>query len=110
MARVLLDTCVPRRLSRALSGHDVTTAQREGLDKLEDGDLLDRIEGRFDFLITRDRNIEYQQSWADRTISLIVLRVKVQSPESFDALVPDLLAALSSLDPGQVCVVGPDPT
>jgi hypothetical protein len=61
MVRVLLDACVPHWLRRELTAFDVETAHFAGLDHLSDTELLGAIEGRYDVLVTLDRNLTYQQ-------------------------------------------------
>jgi predicted nuclease of predicted toxin-antitoxin system len=99
---VLLDACVPQWLRAELVGFDVTTAWYAGLDQLSDSELLAAIEGRFDILVTLDRNLVYQQKVAGRPICVIVLSVVDQTPEAFRALVPALIDALGEVKPGEV--------
>ena len=58
--RVLLDECLPRRLSALIAGHDVVTVPKAGLAGLANGTLLRRISGNFDAFITVDRNLPAQ--------------------------------------------------
>jgi predicted nuclease of predicted toxin-antitoxin system len=106
MVKVLLDACVPLRLRKRLTEFDVETAQHANLDKLPDGDLLMAIEGRYDVLVTRDRNLTLQQKIAGRSIAVVVLRSLDQSPAAFDALVPELKIAIGTAAPGTVTLVG----
>ena len=61
MIKVLLDACVPQWLRKELANVEVETAHFAGLDHLSDSELLAAIEGRFDVLVTLDRNLTYQQ-------------------------------------------------
>lgn len=106
MVNVPLDACVPHRLRRGLTEFDVKTAHRAGLDQLADGALLDAIEGRFDVLVTRDRNLTFQHKIAGRAIAAIALRSFEQSPMAFDALLPELKFAIGAATPGTVTLVG----
>ena len=54
--RILLDECVPRRLRRELSGHDVDTVAEMGWASLENGPLLEMASGKFDILLTTGCN------------------------------------------------------
>jgi predicted nuclease of predicted toxin-antitoxin system len=106
MVKVLLDACVPHRLCRGLTGFDVETAQSAGLDQNSDGALLAAIEGNYDVLVTRDRNLTFQQKITGRSIAVVVLRSIDQSPAAFDALLPELRVAISAAAPGNVTLVG----
>ena len=106
MVKVLLDACVPRRLQNGLNEFHVETAQQAGLDQLPDGDLLAAIDGRYEVLVTRDRNLVYQQKITGRSIAVVVLRTVDQSPAAFDALVPELKVAIGIAAPGTFTLVG----
>jgi predicted nuclease of predicted toxin-antitoxin system len=106
MVRVLLDACVPHWLRRELTEFAVETAHFAGLDHLSDTDLLDAIEGRYAVLVTLDRNLTYQQKIEKRSVAVIILRVAEQTPETFQALVPQLRAAVRSAAAGSIAVVG----
>src|SRR5262245_4276949 len=102
MAAVLPDACVPQWLRTELHDAEVTTARYAGLDEVSDSALLTAIEGRFDILVTLDRNLTQQQKMAGRPFGVIVLRVSDQAPESFRALLPELAKALRDVRPGEV--------
>ena len=57
MVAVLLDACVPHWLRNRLTEFDVETAHYAGFDHLLNGELLTAIEGRFDVLVTLDREV-----------------------------------------------------
>ena len=104
--RLLLDHCVPRTFTGSLIGHDVETARQRGWDALEDGDLLDRICGEFEGLITVDRNLRWQQNMADRPFFILVLIVRRNTIRHLALLVPQVLAAIANSRPGEVLLVG----
>ena len=106
MVKVLLDACVPHWLRKELKKYDVETAHYAGLDHLLDGALLDAIEGHFDVLVTLDRNLTYQQKIAGRSIAVVVIRARDQTPAAFRALLPDLITAIGAAGPGLVSVIG----
>jgi len=71
---VLCDHGTPKGLTRALSGHTIHTAQSSGWDTLSNGALLYAAEDAgFEFLLTTDRRIRYQQNLRVRRIALVVL-------------------------------------
>ena len=55
--KILLDECVPARLSRLLSQHEVITAQKAGWAGIKNGELLRRAAADFDAFVTVDRNL-----------------------------------------------------
>ncbi len=100
--RVLLDACVPRGLRKKLSGHEVRTAPEMGWGDLDNGELLDAMKGRFDALVTVDKRLPQQQHISDRPFGVVVLRARSNRLSDLLPLVPDLVAALSTLEPGGV--------
>jgi hypothetical protein len=59
--RVLLDEHLPVDLALELAGHDVDTVVGRGWAGITNGDLLRRMSGDYEVLITMDRGIEFQQ-------------------------------------------------
>jgi predicted nuclease of predicted toxin-antitoxin system len=100
--RVLLDSCVPRKLGREITEHVVETAPQLGCGDLDDGELLDAMGGRFDALVTVDKNLRFQQNLQGRRFGLIVLRAKTNRLTNLKPLVPKLRSALANLTPGDV--------
>jgi hypothetical protein len=47
--------------------------QREGWAGIENGDLLNLVDGRFDVMVLADKNLRYQQNLASRRIALVEL-------------------------------------
>lgn len=96
--RVLLDECTPRPLRKALVGHDVSTVEMANLKGVENGDLIQAAEGRFDALITADKNLRYQQNLTGRTIAIIEL--PFNSWPRLKPFVAGILDALKICTPG----------
>jgi len=71
--RVILDENVPAAVGRWLASHKVTTAQKAGYRGLDNGHLLKAVEGKFDVLVTADRNLRYQRNLAGRQIGIVEL-------------------------------------
>lgn len=103
---MLLDECLPRRLGRSLSGHTVSTVPDAGWAGLKNGELLARVGGAFDAFITVDRNLPAQQNVAGLTFGVVVLRASSNRLESLLPLVPEILTALDTLQPGAVIRIG----
>jgi hypothetical protein len=70
---IIFDENVPLPLRQFLAGHEVTTVQLEGWTGVQNGELISRIDGRFDVLILADKNLRYQQQLAGRKIALVEL-------------------------------------
>ncbi len=104
--RVLLDENIPVDLADLLPGHDVQTVSGLRWQGLKNGELLERAGGRFDAFITMDRNIRQQQALADRSFGVVLLRAPSNRIAQLEPLVPALLEALTSLEPGQLVRVG----
>ena len=103
--RVLLDECLPRKLGRLLVGHEVSTVQQAGWAGVGNGQLLARIAGKFDAFITVDQNLPAQQKTATLPFGIIVLRTPTNQLVDLAPLVPQMLAKLHTLRPGQVIAV-----
>jgi len=107
--RVVLDECLPRRLSLELSGHLVSTVPLGGWAGVSNGKLLARIAGNYDAFVTVDRNRPAQQKTAVLPFGVIVLRAPSNRLSDLRPLVPQILAALATVQPGQVVTVSAQP-
>jgi hypothetical protein len=108
--RILLDEQLPRRLTRAIPGHDVRTAQQEGWSGVSNGALL-RVAAAagFEVMITADRNLQFQQRVSGLSLGIIVLITRSTKIEDLMALVPGILDALTRVQPGQILLVSREP-
>jgi hypothetical protein len=104
--RVILDECLPKRLTRELPGHEARTVQQMGWSGISNGQLLSLIRGQFDAFITVDSNLAYQQNLANLPVAVVVLRAASNKIEDIRPLLPALLAALDFLNPCELRVVG----
>jgi predicted nuclease of predicted toxin-antitoxin system len=104
--RVLLDECLPKRLTRELPGHEARTVQQMGWSGISNGKLLTLMRGQFDAFITVDSNLAYQQNLSTLPVAVVVLRAPSNKIEDLRPLLPRLLATLAVLKPGQLLVVG----
>jgi len=73
-----------------------------GWGDLDNGDLLDAMQGIFDALVTVDKRLPNQQHIKDRPLGVAVLRANSNRLADLLPLVPGLLAALAVLRPGTV--------
>ncbi|MCO5202191.1 MAG: DUF5615 family PIN-like protein [Chloroflexi bacterium] len=107
MARILIDECLDRRLARLLPGHAVETVYSLRWTGIPDRILLDRMESRFDVLLTADQSLPNQQNLDQRPFSVIVLRPRRNRLPDVLELLPQLVGALNNLQPGAVVEIAP---
>ena len=97
--RIIFDQGVPAPLRDLLPGHLVQTAFELGWSTIANGELLARAEGRFDALITTDRNLNKQQNLAGRRLAILVL--PTTSWPRLRGMGAEIAAAVGALTPGQ---------
>jgi hypothetical protein len=101
--RILLDECVPRRLRREFSGHDVHTVHEMGWSGKKNGELLQLMAGTsFEVLVTVDQSIRHQQNLQAAGVAVVVLVATSNRLADLVPLVPSALVALGSITPGDV--------
>jgi hypothetical protein len=100
--RVLLDECVPRRLARALPGHEVRTVPEMGWAGMRNGALLEAAAGSFEILVTVDQRIRHQQRVYAFDIAVIVLVAPRTKIDHLLPLVPEILRVIARSRPGNV--------
>ena len=98
--RVLLDECLPHRLAGLLRWHEVRTVTQMHWSGRKDGELLELARGRFDVLVTNDQAL-VDRSGLPIGLAVITLHAASNSFESLVPLVPRLLEALSTTQPGE---------
>ncbi len=103
--RLLLDHNLDWRLKRLLPGHEVATAKDMGWEEADDGDLLRVAEAEFDVVLTGDKNFRHQQNLRGRGIALIVLLARRNILQTTAPLMPQVLALLPTVQPGQAYFV-----
>ena len=100
--KVLLDECLPRKLKRHFSAHDVATVPEMGWAGVKNGKLLRLAESAFDVFVTIDSGIQYQQNLLTVQIGVVVLMSSDNTIETLQSLVPSMLKAIDSIQPGQI--------
>lgn len=101
--RILLDEQLPRQLAPYLNGHDARTVQQESWAGLKNGVLLTSAEAAgFDVFLTGDQNLEFQQNISTRRLGVVVLCAASNALEDLVSLIPEALAAIDAVQPGQV--------
>jgi hypothetical protein len=104
--RILIDECLNWRLGRGLTGHYTVSAQKMGWSGIKNGKLLTlAVENNFDVFLTGDRNLTFQQNTTEFSIAIIVLESEGIQLQHTLPLMPNVLALLPKLKPGQVVKV-----
>ena len=105
--KVLLDECCPGPIKRAVNGFPIFTVDDAGVKGLSNGTLLSEIEGKFENLVTADKNFRYQQRLSDRQVAIIEL--PTNSWPKLKSLIPALEAAIKGAKPGEYIVISRHP-
>jgi hypothetical protein len=93
---------MPRRLKQDFMGCRVFTVEDAGLKGLKNGELLQAASGKYDVLVTVDKNIPSQQNLVSLKIAFLILRAKTNKYNTLKELVPKALAALENIQPGNI--------
>ena len=104
--RILLDESIPRRLSRALAEHTVSTVVEAGWSGVKNGKLLALAAGQYDVFVTADRNLQYQQNLSSLPLAVVVLVAYDNRLPTLLQLVPELIVSLANLTPNSLVRVG----
>ncbi len=104
--RILLDESLPRRLSRVLTEHTVSTVVEVGWSGVKNGKLLALAAWQFDVFVTADRNLQYQQNLAALPLAVVVMVAHDNRLPTLLPLVPELLVCLAKLTPNSLVRVG----
>lgn len=107
--KLLLDECVVHDLRRDLIDHEVVPVAEAGFGGLENGELLRAASGVFDVFLTVDRNIPFQQNLGSLEIAVIILIARGINYPDLKPLVPQVLAALDTIQPGELVRIGKNP-
>jgi Domain of unknown function (DUF5615) len=104
--RVLLDEQLPLDLSAEFPGHVVHTIASRGWAGIKNGDLLGRMRGEFDVLVTMDRGIEFQHRVTALPFGIVVVRAQSNRMHDLKPLLPLITAAIDTTRPGRVQHIG----
>ena len=104
--RVLLDENVPVDVAGLLRGHEIATVAGLGWKGITNGELLARMSGRFDALVTMDRNLPHQQNLSAHPFGVVLVEAPSNRMVHLRPLVPAVLEALLGIEPGQLRRVG----
>ena len=104
--RVLLDEQLPLDLAAMLKSHSVATIAGRGWAGVKNGDLLRRMRGEYDALVSMDQGIEFQQNIAGLPFGVLLVLAPSNRMVHLQPLVPSILEALPKLKPGQLQRIG----
>ena len=100
--RILLDENLPRKLAAHLLGHECQTVLACGWAGKKNGVLLALADPLFDVFLTLDKNLPYQQNLQTKRIAVIIIRARSNRIQDLLPVLPDCLAALANMHPGQL--------
>jgi len=105
---MLIDECLPGKVKFlfAEGGHECQTVGDAGFGSKENGELIAVADKNFDVLITIDKNIRHQQNIKGRNIAILIIRPASNDLDDIRPHIPQALAALETIRPGQVIEVG----
>ena len=104
--QILIDECLDWRLCRVLSGHYCSSVAKMGWSGLSNGALLEKAAEKFDVFLTGDLNLTFQQNLTRFSIAVIVLEAASNRLIDTSNLMPQVLKALGTVQPGQVVRIG----
>lgn len=97
---MLLDECVPRKLRRELTGHEVVTVTEHGWSGVKNGELLALAAAGFNVFLTIDRNLKYQQNLKAFNIGITLLAARNNRLKTLLPLMPAVREALENIKAG----------
>jgi predicted nuclease of predicted toxin-antitoxin system len=100
--KIFLDHCVPKRVLRLFSEHEVKTAYQMGWAAKKNGELLKLVENEFEVFLTVDQNFRHQQNLTSSSLRFVVLVAASNQYDSLAQLIPQVKDALTKLAPGGV--------
>ncbi len=98
MKKVLLDENLPAKLKYRLQDVcEIYTINDKGWNALENGDLINAMqEDGFDYLISSDKNLQFQQNLSKYSMGFIVLNVLNNNYETILPLVDKIKKVLTN--------------
>jgi predicted nuclease of predicted toxin-antitoxin system len=100
---ILLDENVPAPLRRFFPNDPVATVQQLGWGGIENGELVDLADSKFDVLVLADKNLRYQQNLIGRKIALVEL--STNRWPALKAIVQDIVSAVQTAKAGSYVIV-----
>src|SRR5258708_5211132 len=104
--KVLLDECVPRKLKRELTNHQVLTVTERGWSGIENGELLSLAQNEFDVFLTADQNLTYQQNLRTFNIAIVLMVAESNRLRTLLPLMTKVREALEIIQAGDFVRIG----
>lgn len=105
--RLIFDEDLPRDLPSYFTaeGHDVVHVEDLGWKGIRNSELLTRVAGVYDALLTGDTNMRHQQNLAKYDVAVVVLQPRFKRLAELIDLVPDVLSQLEQAPKGAATIV-----
>jgi predicted nuclease of predicted toxin-antitoxin system len=103
--KILLDENLDWRLQRDLAEHEVASVPLIGWAGLENGELLERAQEKFEVLLTMDSKMLDQLNVQRFKLAIIVLRAPSNRLADTRPLMPKVLARLPTLKAGTLTFI-----
>ena len=97
--KILLDEGVPKIIQKRLGQLSISNVEEMGWRGIKNGALLDLMSGKFQILITTDKNLPSQQNLGKRQISVIIL--PTNDIPSVIELLPQIEQAIGDISAGE---------
>ena len=104
--RVLLDESLPIDFAHDLTAVNAQTVKALGWAGLKNGALLRQAAEQFQVLVTMDKNLRFQQNLAAHPLGVVLIRARSNRIDDLRPLVPKILEAIATVEPGQILAVG----
>ena len=101
--RILIDESVPVQIRAGFAGHEVSTVREMGWGQAANGELLRSAEGKFEVLVTCDKNLKYQQNL--KRYGFGVLEISTNKRRVIEENLGKIREALDMIRPGEVVEV-----
>jgi predicted nuclease of predicted toxin-antitoxin system len=105
--RILIDECLPKRLTFELPGNVVLTVTDQKWQGKKNGELLALMKAEnFEVFLTADQNLQYQQNLKNAGIAVIVLSAASNRYKDLQQLMPSVRRQLSDgVIAGQIYII-----
>ena len=105
--KILLDECIDHRFRFEFADHDVRSVSFMEWNALQNGVLLEQAEQEFDVFVTVDANIRFQQNLEKVNLAIIILRPLRNKLSFLNELMPQIEAALRTIQTGDIITISP---